>query len=393
MQATPPGHGFRSAEFAHRLERAQRAMTGAQLDALVVTTPQNVRYFTGFESQFWESPTRPWYVVVPRDGQVIAVFPGIGEPGTRATTWVRDIRTWSAPNPADDGVTLLAKTLTGLPRRFGRVGWEFGRESLVRAPMNDVRAVESHSPGLAFVDGSPVLWSLRRIKSEAEIDRLRHICGLASRTAQTMAEPGRIKPGMTTRQVEHAFRIALLQAGADHVPFLATAAGQGGYDQIIVGPGDRVLQNGDVLFVDIGATYDGYFCDFDRNYAIGPIAAEAERTYAAILAATDAGIAAARPGVRMLDVCRAMSTSLDTSGSSGHNVGRLGHGLGLHLTEPPSMTATDDTVLEPGMVLCIEPAMSWAEGRMLVDEENIVIRDGAPEILTQRSPRSMPVVG
>ena len=75
--ARPP-HGFPTAEFEARLARAQRLMDVHSLDALLVTTPPNMRYFTGFATQFWESPTRPWYLVVPRNGAPIAVVPEIG---------------------------------------------------------------------------------------------------------------------------------------------------------------------------------------------------------------------------------------------------------------------------------------------------------------------------
>ena len=104
------GHGFERREFEARLARAQAAMRDDELDALVVTTAPNVRYFTGFNTQFWESPTRPWFIVVPRQGAVIAVIPEIGLPGM-AETWVEDIRGWPAPRPDDDGVSLLEAAL------------------------------------------------------------------------------------------------------------------------------------------------------------------------------------------------------------------------------------------------------------------------------------------
>ena len=77
-------------------------MDARGFDALLLTTPQNVRYFTGFDSQFWESPTRPWFVVVPREGAPLAAIPEICAPAT-ALTWVKDIRTWPAPAPDDAG--------------------------------------------------------------------------------------------------------------------------------------------------------------------------------------------------------------------------------------------------------------------------------------------------
>ena len=68
---TRPPHGFELTEFESRLARAQTRMTHDELDALVVTTAPNVRYFTGFNTQFWESPTRPWFVVIPRTSPII----------------------------------------------------------------------------------------------------------------------------------------------------------------------------------------------------------------------------------------------------------------------------------------------------------------------------------
>jgi Xaa-Pro dipeptidase len=96
-----PARGFPPEEFARRLERAQEYLRRDGLAGLLVTSPQQVRYFTGFDTQFWESPTRPWYTVVPENGLPIAVIPELGEPGMRAT-WVRDIRTWTSPNPEDE---------------------------------------------------------------------------------------------------------------------------------------------------------------------------------------------------------------------------------------------------------------------------------------------------
>ena len=71
---TAPQRGFSPAEFAGRAARAQRLMREHRFDGLVLTTPHNIRYLTGFDSQFWESPTRPWFVVLPSDGEPIAAM-------------------------------------------------------------------------------------------------------------------------------------------------------------------------------------------------------------------------------------------------------------------------------------------------------------------------------
>lgn len=389
-KAKTPKHGFPAAEFAGRHERARAAMDAAGFDALVVTTPANIRYFTGFETQFWESPTRPWYLIVPRQGGMIAVFPSVGEPALVATTPVRDVRTWSSPDPKDDGISLMAKTLLDLKRKHGKVGWEFGREMLVRAPKLDIDRIAKKARGVQFTDGAPVIWGLRQIKSEGEIDRIRTACSIASDAYDEV--PRMTHAGDTTREAELRLRRTLMDKGADHVPFIATAAGQGGYDQIIAGPGDRKLKTGDVLFHDIGCTYDGYFSDFDRNFAVGKISDAAKRIHEVLWQATEAGMAAARPGETMQDVFHVMMRFLEEAGSIGNNVGRIGHGLGMHLTEPPSFMLGDLTAIKPGMVLTIEPGMAYAPGKMLVHEENIAIGADGNELLTRRAPREMAVL-
>ncbi|MEZ5776222.1 MAG: Xaa-Pro peptidase family protein, partial [Hyphomicrobiaceae bacterium] len=324
-------------------------------------------------------------------GAPVAVFPEIGRPALVATTPVRDVRTWSAPTPADDGVSLMARTLADLARKSGRIGWEFGREMLVRAPRIDVDAMARAAPGLEFVDGSPVIWSLRLVKSEAEIARIGAACAIASAAYRDV--PTLVSRADTTRTAERRLRTRLLERGADHVPFLATAIGAGGYSQIIAGPGDAPMKEGDVLFFDVGCTYDGYFCDFDRNFAVGRISDAARRAHEACWRATEAGMAAARPGVSFAEVFAAMAKVVIDAGTIGNNVGRMGHGLGMHLTEPPSFMEGADDILAERMVVTIEPAIEYAPGKMIVHEENIVIRSGAPEVLTERAPREMPVIG
>jgi Xaa-Pro aminopeptidase len=389
-KAKTPKHGFPAAEFAERHERARAAMDAAGFDALVVTTPANIRYFTGFETQFWESPTRPWYLIVPRQGDMIAVFPSVGEPALVGTTPVRDVRTWSSPDPKDDGISLMAKTLLDLKRRHGKVGWEFGREMLVRAPKLDIDRIAKKARGVQFTDGAPVIWGLRQIKSAGEIDRIRVACSVASDAHDEV--PRMTHAGDTTREAELRLRRTLMDKGADHVPFIATTAGPGGYDQIIAGPGDRKLKTGDVLFHDIGCTYDGYFSDFDRNFAVGKISDAAKRIHEVLWQATEAGMKAARPGKTMQDVFYVMMRFLEEAGSIGNNVGRIGHGLGMHLTEPPSFMRGDLTAIKPGMVLTIEPGMAYAPGKMLVHEENIAIGEDGNELLTRRAPREMAVL-
>jgi Xaa-Pro dipeptidase len=323
---------------------------------------------------------------VPLQGQPIAIIPEIGAP-EMALTWVRDIRSWPAPRPSDDGTSLLADTLSRLARRFGRVGGELGREMALRMPIVEYFALRERLAGIEIVDGSPCLWQIRRVKTPAEVQHIAHICRIGSEAYEAL--PTKLRAGDSEREACRRLRIDLAERGADATPFMPAISGPGSVSQIVCGPHDRVLEKGDILFIDTGSTYDGYFCDFDRNYAVGPISDQARRAQDAIWLATEDGLAAAVPGATTDELWRAMSRRLEAAGSIGNNVGRLGHGLGLQLTGPPSHMLGDGTVIEVGMVLTIEPGMEYAPGKMIVHEENVVITPDGAQLLTKRAPREL----
>ena len=364
-------------------------MAEAKVDALLLTTEPDVRYFSGFHTQFWESPTRPWFLLVPATGKPAAVIPGIGAQGM-AQTWIDDIHTWTSPTPADDGVSLLGETIESLILRHGRLGVPMSHESHLRMPAADFARLREKLTHVELVDMRPALRAQQSIKSEAEIDKIRHICQLTSFAFEGLSTQLRI--GCSERDACRTLKLDMLARGADSTPYVMGASGPGGYDNIIMGPTDRLLESGDVLIIDTGSTYDGYFCDFDRNFAFGSIDDDARRAHEVVFAATDAGLDAARPGSTTTDVWAAMWKVLEAGGALGNDVGRMGHGLGMQLTEWPSNMPGDDTVLRPGMVLTLEPGMAFAPNQLMVHEEDIVIRDGAPELLTRRAPAEMPMI-
>ncbi len=387
--AGPPPRGFEPAEFEYRLQNLQSQMHGHKLDAILLTTEPDVRYYTGFFSQFWHSPTRPWFVVLPLAGKPIAVIPEIGAAGM-AATWVETIHTWPAPQPADDGISLLAGIIAGLPRRFARLGVPLGHESSLRMPAGDYQRLLNELPPCDVVDAALLLHQIRYVKSPAEIEKIQYICELTSDAFAAL--PDRLRVGESERQNCQRMRIDLLQRGADHTPYLISGSGPGGYDSIIMGPTDRILENGDVLIIDTGSTYDGYFCDFDRNFAFGYADDALRQAHDVVFAATEAGLQAAKPGATTTDVWAAMWRVMESGGALGNSVGRLGHGLGIELTEWPSNTEFDNTVLLPGVVLTLEPGMEFAPGKQMVHEENIVITEDGARLLSRRAPAELPII-
>lgn len=369
---------FPLAEYEARLARAQEAMAAAGLDAILLTTEAEFRYFSGFRTAFWLSPTRPWFLILPRAGEPVAVIPEIGA-ALMAETCVNDVRTWPAPRPEDDGVSLLRDAL----RPYPRLGLPMGPETSLRMPLADLRAL-----GRDFADAAPLLRALLMVKSQAEIAKIGAICRIGS--AAFARAPALFSACMSMEAAFRAFRIALLEEGAEEVPYLVGGHGPAGYADVISPPGPEPLREGDVLMLDTGASREGYFCDFDRNFALGHASDAARRGHARLYAAVEAGLAAARPGETCAGLWRAMARSLGDG--AGADVGRFGHGLGMRLTEPPSLAPWDETRLAPGMVLTLEPSVETAPGLMMVAEENIVIEEGGTRLLTERAPAELPVI-
>lgn len=373
--------GFKKSEFETRTYRAQEMMHNHHLDAIFLTTEPNVRYFSGFFTQFWESPTRPWFLIIPAAGKPIAVIPEIGASGM-AGTWISDIYTWAAPNPSDDGISLVAKVLNDLPCRHGRIGATLGIESCIRMPFNNFKELTSKVVNRSFVDIATQIHRLRSVKSKAEIEKIRRACEITHKGFSNI--PNHARVAQSEREICKQMRIDMIIEGADSVMYLIAGSGPDGYNSIIMGPTDRKIKDGDVLIIDTGTVYDGYFSDFDRNFAFGRPSDATLRAYKAVYEATEAGFKAARPGATTTDVFTAMWSVMETAGSLGNDVGRLGHGLGIQLTEWPSNTAADNTPLVPGMVITLEPGMTYAPGKSMVHEENIVITETGAEYLSKR---------
>ncbi len=373
-----PVRGFPEAEFQARTRRAQALMSQAGLSALLLTTEPELRYYTGFLTRFWESPTRPWYLVLPLSGMPIAVIPAIGA-HLMGQSWIADIRTWDAPDYVDDGITLLADALGEVTPHDGVIGVASGMESHLRMPLADFQRLTAVLGSRTISGDREITRRLRMIKSEAEIAKISTAVAVAERAFDRVAEVAR--PGRPLSHVFRGFQALCLDEGADYVPYLAGASGQGGYGDVISPATEAPVGVGDVVMLDTGLVWDGYFCDFDRNFSAGKPSPQISAAHEVLIEATQAGFAQAKPGALMCELFYAMRAVVDPQAEMA-NPGRFGHGLGMQLTEWPSILPQDQTELVPGMVLTLEPVVSLGAGRIMVHEENIVIETSGARYLS-----------
>ena len=375
--------GFNITQFENRTLKAQELMQKHELDALLLTTETNVRYFTGFLTRFWESPTRPWYLIIPRKGKPIAVIPSIGE-ALMSKTWIEDIRTWPSPDLKDDGISLLSDTLDEIAQNKN-IGIPSGTETCVRMPQTDLKKL---SQNVKLTSDFDIVQKLRMTKSNEEIDKIEKACRIAEKAFRRVPEIA--FENVTLDEVFRKFQILCLEAGADWVPYLAGGADTEGYDDVISPAKVAPLKKQDILMLDTGLVWDGYFCDYDRNWSVGTPSKTVSGAYSQLLEASDAAFELAKPGATASDLFHAMNSIL-TLNSSSTDAGRLGHGVGMSLTEWPSIIPDDHTVLEKGMVLSLEPGIA-VKNKIIVHEENIEITETGARYLSPKANKDLPVI-
>ena len=214
---TVPLRGFTTTEFANRCTAAQSAMANRDIAALLLTSEADVRYFTGFMTQFWQSPTRPWFILLPASGQPIAVIPSIGVPLMR-DCYIGDLRSWASPAESDDGISLLVELIYDHVGNSDRLGMMMGRETSVRMPLADITVLQVQLDGITLTDMTADIQQIRMIKSPAEQEKLKYICSTVSRVFAAI--PNWVVAGMPLDELFRQFKIKALEAGVDDVSYL-----------------------------------------------------------------------------------------------------------------------------------------------------------------------------
>ncbi len=378
---------FDRREFEARWERTHSLMTERGLDALLVTSESNYRYLSGHVTHFWVSKSRPLSLVMPRRGQPTLVVTSSQEAAARATSWIDDVR--ACDGFAPEAVDLLAQTVRELSLDRACIGAELGHEQRLGLPYAEFRRLQDLLPEAVFVDAADLFWNTRLIKSPAEIALIRRSAAISSQAYRELFS--QLREGMTEREVFGAFAASTFEQGAERLGYVPVVSG-GNYRRYHAGATDRPLGQGDLLWMDGGCVFRGYWSDFSRMAAIGRASEQQRARYRAVRTLTHACLREARPGVRILDLMRRAAAEFEEAGLPLSSPSRIGHGIGLDITEPPSINMADQTVIQPGMVLTMEPS-SAAESGMFQTEENFVITAGGAELLSEPAPEELPAVG
>jgi Xaa-Pro dipeptidase len=375
VAVTPAAPDFPREEFDLRYERARRLMAAAGFDALLVTAPMNYIYFTGHESdQITDQKIRPFVFLLPLDGEPLCFIAEFETKNLSRTTWLGDrARTFGLFKHNEAIVDGLREA--GLQQ--SRIGCELGREQHLGMSHLDFLDLQSQVPGARFEDASSIVLTTRAVKSPLEIER---IAEAARITAEGIA---RVLPdiaeGMTDAEIRRRMRLAILALGAENVPSVHVTIGR---DFVSEPTGRTSVRNGDTVTVDISAEVEGYMSDVTRTVVFGDASDQQRDMYAFSVALNHSCFEAFRPGVTCASINVHCQQELARAGRAGRkSVGRIGHGIGLDYLEYPSLTATEEVVLEEGMVFACNPNFMTDYGFFNV-EENLAVTATGYEVLS-----------
>jgi len=358
-------HDFPEAEYQQRYQRARALMAEAGLDALLVSEPNNYRYFTGHMPP---TKNRPTVFILPADGPPFILAAPYGAAAARQMSWIQEIMEYKVPLGWEDLRQALVKA--GLDGKT--VGTEshdsfFGAAGMTLS-YGEYQWLQDEMPDTTFTDASELLWKLRMIKSPLEQEYLARACEITGKAYQRTFREAR--SGMTERQVSQLLIMTMMEEGADF-----PAAGRPGPCAFLVidasrplgqlhAPTSKPLAPGDLLHIDTGAVYKGYCADFARLGTVGPANPAQEETWR--------------------EVRRRLDRTLEMI-SAGNRLGDIPvhwHGIGLDGVEPPFIGNHDDLLMEPGMVLALEEIISPESGETFHLEENVVVTKDGYELLT-----------
>ncbi len=235
------------------------------------------------------------------------------------------------------------------------------------------------SPTYEFTTST--IGALRMRKDEDEYAILKENALIDDRAMQ--AGFAAIKEGVTELEIGEVINKHFISEGAKPQFCIVGSGPNGAFPHHHTG--DRKVQNGDVVLIDIGGRKGNFPSDMTRMSVLGEAPEGYHEVHAIVERAVQAAMKAAKPGVMAKEVDAAARSVIAEAGYGDYFVHRTGHGLGIDIHEPPYITATSEVVLDEGMVFSIEPGI-YLQGRFGVRlEEIVILRSDGPEILSELS--------
>ena len=235
------------------------------------------------------------------------------------------------------------------------------------------------------------LTSLRAVKRPDELTLMREAARIGDEAFAALLP--QLKTGMTERDARVILVIEMLKRGSEE-PSFDTIVASGHRSSMPHGvASDKVIEDGDFVTFDFGAVYQGYHSDMTRTIVMGTASELQHKLYKVVLDAQLKGLAAVRAGVTGKTVDAACRESITADGYGDYFSHGTGHGVGLDIHEEPVASPRSDTVLEPNMIVTVEPGVYLPGEIGLRIEDSVIVTDDGYELLTHTSKELIEVKG
>lgn len=392
--ARPPAPSVSLEELAGRLKRIREEMGSDQLDALVLTDYENVRYFTDFHTNSWHFNSRPSFLVVTAV-DLILFNAKYEKPHVEGKS--RGFSSVYYDGYIEDGGAAVVEAIKGkFKGRASRIGIDYGTEMNGRGSLALIDALREVSGGVALKSATPALWRVRAIKTPFEVELKRTAFAICNEAFDQMIAQAYI--GISEIELWRAMQAQTFLNGADRGDPFPVIFSKGDF---MYGrpPSSRRLEQGHYVWSDFRATYGGYGADRNRIARAGEPEAWELQAYTEVRELTVELCRSVRPGMTCSEFYEHaekkwepyMAGNNFAAHAPGTKLTRFGHSGGMGIVELPNLAPNDHTVIRPGMILHIEPKLE-RNGAVFQFEEVIHVLEDGMEFVTPLCPETLPII-
>ena len=372
-----------------RIAKADQQRRLAGLDALLVWKDENCRYLTDLRPQLIAGKTTALNGALLVEGRAPIVFCSGGERDRidRTMPWVKEVHTIPIIEEKALVDGLIRDILGPVLREHRLTDAKLG---LDESNMVFYKALTNHFPKMKVEDGDTPMQQARLIKLDEEIALIEEATAIADAVCATATAA--VADGVRECEVAGEAMRTLFRLGGEYAhvmtPFVASGEHMAPPHRIC---SDKLIRHGDVVFIDIGGAWCGYFGDMARTVICGEASKEQRKIYTAVYEGLQAGIAEMRPGRTNKDAADAVIKAADKHGLGGRFLSLfIGHGVGIGANEPPyigeTLPGAPTYEFKPGMVFAVEPLI-WVEGvrggggvRL---EEMVLVTENGPHVMSR----------
>ena len=352
-------------DFKARQKKLREHLATTRFDALLISHLPNIRYLCGFTGS-------AGLLLVEEAGSVCFT-------DVRYDTQAHEeVKAAKVVIPRGGLLRGLAERLSAKRRRSR--GWNIGIEAEHLTVGEKTRLNKLLPPGTRLRDAPAVVERIRMVKDAEEIELISTAVILGARLFDRALEV--LRPGVKETEVAAEMELTARRAGAEEMSF-STIIASGARSALPHGrASEQPIPRGGFVVCDFGVILSGYCSDQTRTVWVGAVSAEARQAYEAVREAQQAAIDAVRPGTRVGEVDEAARKVLRKAGLGRYFTHSTGHGVGLEIHEAPRVAAGQKEILQPGMVITIEPGVYFPGKWGVRIEDMVVVTAGGCEVLT-----------